>query len=417
MKASLALFEKLGLYAGGVGCLPSAFDYSHDSAGWSTSMDVAAGIGALSVILSSWILEGRKCFPSPVWECVLCSDPGEFWATVAAGHDMLSLLLSLSFSWPGWNRVRCFVIAGVHPVELVVCTFEDGSLKAWARCQGLHCDLAGCIVLWLVDCAGCCPAELCSDLSASARGPGWSGYLVCCICLCWDAVISGGSPMNMPLAADQQCLQWPYELWSCSSACIILLRWFGACEPDARVAGLLFLVLSRGSFGVCWALLLFLAGLMRLAPSVMLHQHAEEPSSSLPITKHTQYRKTQATRLYTKQETTTKYEPASFPVARAKDLNRQQQRPRTSITCQETSRKGSRTQPTCIGQEQRVQIFSDNNTPEAASHQIYLQHPAVATFRMKVTVAVASSCAIRNHPASSTTLQDPNNLYTTATTQ
>ncbi|GMH04837.1 hypothetical protein Nepgr_006677 [Nepenthes gracilis] len=187
MKASHALFEKLGLYASGVGCLPSAFDYSHVSAGWSTSMDVADGVGALSVILSSWMLVGRKCL-------------------VELSPGVLSLKL------------------GVHPVELVVCTFEAGSLKVWARCQGLHCDLAGCIVLWLVDSAGCCPAELCSDLSASARGPGWSGYLVCCICLCWDAVISDGSPMNMPLAADQQCLQWPYELWSCSSACIILLR-------------------------------------------------------------------------------------------------------------------------------------------------------------------------------------------------
>ncbi|GMH06139.1 hypothetical protein Nepgr_007979 [Nepenthes gracilis] len=43
----------------------------------------------------------------------------------------------------------------------------------WTRCHGMHYDLVCCIVLRLVVNVGCCPAELCSDHSASGHGPGW----------------------------------------------------------------------------------------------------------------------------------------------------------------------------------------------------------------------------------------------------
>ncbi|GMH12992.1 hypothetical protein Nepgr_014833 [Nepenthes gracilis] len=206
MKASLALFEKLGLYAGGVGCLPSAFDYSHDSAGWSTSMGVAAGVGALSVIPSSWMLDGRRCCLGMML-CLRC---------------FCYLFLGLVELSPGVLSLRL----GVHPVELVVCTFEAGSLKAWARCLGLHCDLACCIVLWLVDSAGCCPAELCSDCPASARGPGWMR--------CEDGV-GLVSLMLMLLGCFSLC--FPDALLGYAGLCCFSLLGWCVCEPDAHLQG------------------------------------------------------------------------------------------------------------------------------------------------------------------------------------
>ncbi|GMH19612.1 hypothetical protein Nepgr_021453 [Nepenthes gracilis] len=101
----------------------------------------------------------------------------------------------------------------VHPVELVVC-FEVVSLKLRARCHGLPCDLDCCIVMMLVVNVGCCPAELCSDCSASGHGPSWmrvSCFFIALVCLGMQC-FSGGSPMNMPLVDDQLCLQWPYVL-------------------------------------------------------------------------------------------------------------------------------------------------------------------------------------------------------------
>ncbi|GMH06233.1 hypothetical protein Nepgr_008073 [Nepenthes gracilis] len=64
----------------------------------------------------------------------------------------------------------------VHPVKLGVC-FDVVSLKLRARWLGLPCDLDCCIVMRLV---------------------------VNCF--------SGGSPMNMPLADDELCLQWPFVI-------------------------------------------------------------------------------------------------------------------------------------------------------------------------------------------------------------